>query len=427
MSGLAYYLKKTGHYVQGSDIANFAMAQKLEKIGIPVFKSHNKNNIKDCNCIVYNCAINSNNEELIEAKNNNLKILSRAQLLGMIAKDFKFLISVAGSHGKTTTSAMLFSCLNYAQLKPSLHFGAQLEGYDFGFILQKKNILITEACEYKDSFLNLNSNIGIILNIEPEHLDYFKNIHNEINSYKKFAQQCDKVVTNENKLKLENMIIFKGKNSIIEAKNIKIANHKYQYDCYFKSKFLTHIELGALGKYNITNSLAVVLTCIILKIPIDCIVQGLKNFKGVKRRFEILNNKHTLAVHDYAHHPTEIKKTIKTFKEYAGDKKTLVVFQPHTYSRTKNLYKQFLTCFDDCDKLILVKTYPAREKYDKTASAFRLYKDIKNVSCEYYAKFDVILKKIIKYIQNGYAVLILGAGDIDSVAYSLKDILKDSL
>ena len=190
---------------------------------------------------------------------------------------------------------------------------------------------------------------------------------------------------------------------------------------------MTHIELGALGKYNITNSLAVVLTCIVLKIPIDCIVQGLKNFKGVKRRFEILNNKHTLAVHDYAHHPTEIKKTIKTFKEYAGDKKTLVVFQPHTYSRTKNLYKQFLTCFDDCDKLILVKTYPAREKYDKTASAFRLYKDIKNVSCEYYAKFDVILKKIIKYIQNGFAVLILGAGDIDSVAYSLKDILKDSL
>ncbi len=423
MSALAVYLKNKGNYVQGSDLSNCDMKQKLKKNGIPVFNGHNKKNIRDINVVVYNFAIRSNNEELVEAKKRKIKILSRAQLLSIIAKDFKYVISVAGSHGKTTTTAMLFSCLNCAKKEPSLHIGAQLKNQDFGFVLQKYKYFITEACEYKDSFLQLKSNISIILNVEPEHLDYFKNYQNEVKSFNKFAQNSKKVICINNNLINKKNYTFGDENSDIYAKNIKIINHRYHFDCFYKNNFFIHIELDAVGLYNVMNALSVIMTCIILNIPKKYIAMGLKNFIGVKRRFELLGNDKYFIVHDYAHHPTEIKKTIATFKENVIDKKILVVFQPHTFTRTKNLYNDFLSCFNDCDKLILFKTYPAREKYDKNYSAYSLYKNIKNVDCSYCASFSVAIKNIEKFLQKKYAVLILGAGDIDEVAYKLCDIL----
>ncbi len=423
MSALAVYLKNKGNYVQGSDLSNYVMKQKLEKNGIVVFDGHNKKNVGNVDVVVYNFAIKSNNEELIEAKKKKIKILSRAQLLSFIANDFKCVISVAGSHGKTTTTAMLFSCLNCAKKEPSLHIGAQLKDQDFGFVLQKNKFFITEACEYKDSFLQLNSNISIILNIEPEHLDYFKTYKNEVKSFNEFAKNSNKVICINNDIINKKDYTFGDENSDIYAKNIKIINHKYNFDCFYKNNFFIHIELGAVGLYNVTNALSVIMTCIILKIPKKYIAQGLKEFRGIKRRFEVLGNEKNFVVHDYAHHPTEIKKTITTFKENVGDKKILVVFQPHTFSRTKNLYNDFLSCFNGCDKLLLVKTYPAREKYDKYSSAYSLYKNIKNIDCSYCASFSVAIKKIEKYLQKKFAVLILGAGNIDEVAYKLSDIL----
>lgn len=423
MSGLALYLKSTGNYVQGSDISNFATKAKLEGKGIKVFSFHSKKNINDIDVVVYNFAIKLDNEELKEAKKKGLKIISRAELLSLIASNFKYVISIAGSHGKTTTSAMLFFCLNCAKKQPSLHIGAQLKNYDFGFVLQKNKYFITEACEYKDSFLKLNSNIGIILNVEPEHLDYFKSYENEIASFNKFSKNSEKTICLNSDLIFKKDYTFGDELSTIYAKNIKIINHKYCFDCYYNNKCLMHVKLGAVGLYNVTNALAVIMTCLILKIPKKYILEGLKNFNGVKRRFEILKNDDDFVVHDYAHHPTEIKKTIATFKENALNKKILVVFQPHTFSRTKSLYKDFLTCFNDCDKLLLVKTYPAREKYDKTSSAFKLYKDMKNVDCEYCANFNLAVEKILKALKNKYAVLILGAGNVDEIAYKVSEIL----
>ncbi len=417
------YLKTIGNYVQGSDISNSNPKEKLEQNGIKVFSVHDKKNIGDVDVVVYNFAIKSNNEELIEAKKRKIKILTRAELLSIISKNFKYVISVAGSHGKTTTTAMLFSCLNCANKYPSLHLGAQLKNQDFGFVLQKNQYFITEACEYKDSFLQLHSNIGIILNVEPEHLDYFKTFNNEIKSFNKFAQNSENVICINNEIINKKDYTFGDCYSDIYAKNIEIVNHKYHFDCFYKNKYFAHIELGAVGLYNVTNALSVIMACIILKIPKKYIIQGLKEFKGVKRRFEVLGNDEHFVVHDYAHHPTEIKKTIATFKENVGNKKILVVFQPHTFSRTKSLYNDFLTCFNECDKLLLVKTYPAREKYDKTCSAYKLYKDIKSVECNYCANFSLVVKKILNYLQKNYAVLILGAGDIDEVAYRIRDIL----
>lgn len=427
MSGLAVYLKSLGHFVQGSDNSNYEMQQKLKSLNIKVFNGHNKNNIGKADVIVYNFAISQNNPELKEAKRKKLQIISRAELLGEIAKNFNNVISVAGSHGKTTTTAMIYSCLKCANLCPTLHIGGQLINQDFGFIIGKNNYLITEACEYKDSFLKLNSTIAIILNIEPEHLDYFKNFKNEINSFINFANNSQIIICNDNNLiKNKNKITFGKNNSNIIAKNIKLINKKYNYDVFINDVFFANITLGYSGKHNILNSLAVIYACHLLKIDKKHIIDGLKNNIAIKRRYEIIDNKDYYIVHDYAHHPTEIEKTIQTFKSKCNGQKILLVFQPHTFTRTKALFYNFIKSFNLADYIMLAKTYSAREKFDKQSSSYSLYKTLKqtNKNCSYFASFNVGLKKILKKLEKNYAVLILGAGDIDTLAYNLKKFLN---
>lgn len=425
MSALAVYLKEKGNYVQGSDISNLEMQKKLTEHNIKVFNCHKKENLNDCDVVVYNYAIDQDNEELKTAKKRKLKVISRAELLGQISSTYKNVISISGSHGKTTTTAMLYSCLSCANLNPTLHIGGQLTGDDFGIRIGDEDYFITEACEYKDSFLKLKSKIGIILNTEPEHLDYFKNFDNELKSFNQFANNSENVICYDNNLITKQDIITYGKdNSNIVAKNIVLVNHRYHYDVYINNKLYSNIILGAVGKYNVVNSLAVIGACEFLEVDKEFVKKGLENFLGVKRRFEVISNNNNFVVHDYAHHPTEIKKTITAFKENALDKKILVVFQPHTFSRTKTLFNQFLTCFDYCDEIMLVKTYSAREKFDKDGSSYNLYKRLKSKQkCTYFANFDVGIKKILNKLQKNYAVLILGAGDVYQLAYELKKLL----
>ncbi len=404
MSALALHLKHLGNYVQGSDIKASEVSKNLENERIKVFIGHNAKNVFGCDTIVYNFAIDKSNEELVYAKKHGIKLLSRAQLLAFVASKYENVISVAGSHGKTTTTAMLYSCLKYANLKPTLHIGGVIKGQKFGFIEGDKKFFITEACEYHDSFLALKSKLGIILNVEPEHLDYFKNYENELSSYQKFAKNCDEVVS--------------YKYCDLIAKNIEIVKHEYHFDVYSKDNFIMHIELNMLGKYNISNALLVIKACQKLGIDKNSIFMGLKNCPSVKRRFEVISTSPVLIVHDYAHHPTQVKNTISTFLQCFKNK-VLVVFQPHTYSRTKCFFKQFLDSFCDADEVFIIKTYPAREKYDSLGSAFRLYKSLKKVqSSKYFASFNRAKTAIQKKVQEGYGVLILGAGDIDKLAYT---------
>ena len=421
MSALAIYLKKNGFDVQGSDLME-TTKQKLKKFKIKVFVGHNKNNISDADIIVYSFAIKDDNVELAEAKRQNKVILSRAELLGKIAKDFKFVISVAGSHGKTSTTAMIYSCLKCAGKNPTLHIGGELLGKEFGLICGGKDFFVTEACEYHDSFLELNSNIGIVLNIEPEHLDYFGNFSNEVSSYQKFVDKSRCAICFDNNLLKKDIVLTFGKDSShIVAKNIQMKNGKFEYDVYCCGKFFLHIILGAEGLYNVTNSLAVILACKVIGIQKKYIKMGLEKYVGVKRRYEVISYSPYI-VHDYAHHPSEIQNTINTFKQHTNSK-VLVVFQPHTFSRTKTLLGEFLNCFNGADKVMFVKTYSAREKYDKNASAYYLYKKYRQITpnCNYVASFDVAKDKISKLTKQGYSVLVLGAGDICNLAYKFRN------
>ena len=413
MSALAVHLSHTGNVVQGSDIKPNEIADVLKSENIKVFTGHNGENIKGCDIVVYNFAIEQSNPEIIYAKKHNIKIISRAELLADISRQYKNVIAVAGSHGKTTTTAMLYSCLKSAMLNPSLHIGGIIQGEKVGFIEGKDEYFVTEACEYHDSFLLLKANIGIILNIEPEHLDYFKTYENELKSYQKFASNSTITIITKDfyGINIPKVNIF--------AKNINSSEHGQSFDVFIDNMFYMYIDLNAYGKYNVDNALSVIATCKLLGIDKKYIYGGLKNFKCIKRRFEIIKKSPKLIVHDYAHHPTQIKDTLLTFKEHCKGNKILVVFQPHTYSRTKAFFNEFLNCFKVANKVFIIKTYPAREKHDKTASGYMLYKKLKDrQKCQYFASFKRAKKAIEKEVKNGYNVLILGAGDIDKLAYT---------
>ena len=341
--------------------------------------------------------------------------------MAQISSNFKHVISVSGSHGKTSTTAMLYNCLKCAKKFPTVHIGGLINNNKFGFIEGKNDYFVTEACEYHDSFLKLNSTVSVILNIEAEHLDYFKTLDNEKKSYQQFANKSKFVISGFGCVNFNNGLTF-GKNADITAKNIRHNKGKYTFDCYVKNKFYGTIKLGVYGKHNINNALAVIGVCIALKINKTCVMKGLGLGINVKRRFEVISNAPNLIVHDYAHHPTEIAKTINLFKQVAKNR-IMVVFQPHTFSRTKSLFNNFVLCFKNLNNVLILKTYSAREKYDKYGSAYALYKELKlyNNNIKYCANFDYAKKIIQKNLQKNYDILILGAGDIDVLANNIKD------
>ena len=419
MSALAYYLAKKGYYVQGSDSQESTIVKNLEKAGIKVFLGHRKENVLGVDVVVYNCAINEDNDELKFARKNLLKVVSRGELLGEIAKQYECVVAIAGSHGKTSTTLMMYNCLHAFSQSPTLHIGGILHNNKFGLIFGEKKYFITEACEYHDSFLHLNPQVGIVLNLEPEHLDYFKSFDCEQKSYQKFAVNSKIAIINAQcEIYGDNIYSFGTKQGEIVAKNIKQSGGKYSYDCYYKNKFLLHIDLGAYGEHNVTNSLAVVLACLKLGVSLTAIKIGLGRELNILRRFEKIQQAPNLIVHDYAHHPSEIQKTIQTFS-LCAKKPILIVFQPHTYSRTKSFFDDFIKCFSSQNKVFFVKTYSAREKYDKTASAFALYKKVreKNKNCKYFASLKRLKKEIIKKENQSFDILILGAGDIDKLCH----------
>ena len=427
MSSLALWLKKRGCIVQGSDLHLGKIGQMLQSQGITVYKGHCKNNIKNSDIVVYSSAI-KNNPELNYALKKNLTVLTRAELLEIISKHYKNVIAVSGAHGKTTTTALIYNCLKCADKNPTLHLGGIIKGQESGLVFGDYEYFVTEACEYQNNFLHLKPTIGVILNVEKEHLDFFKTYKNIKKSFETFAINSKSCVINKKiSIKTPQNSIFFNDNSSFYAKNIKKkSNGHIGFDCYFNNEFYYHFDLSLVGRHNVYNALAVITVCNKLGIDKKYIYQGLNQFSGIKRRYEFMGNvkRKIFLVHDYAHHPTEIKKTINATRQIVKYKKLLVVFQPHTYSRTKTLMNKFVEIFFNLDDVVIISTYSAREKFDKDGSAKTLYNKIKenNNHAIYCANFITAQNYIETKIQNGWAVLILGAGDIDILAENLSKL-----
>ena len=393
MSSLAVFLSVKGEIVSGSDFEYNENLKVLDNFGIKYYIGHKKTNIENFNpdLVVINCAIKNNNEELIWAIKNKKKIIKRAEILAKISNDFKNVIAISGTHGKTTTTALISEIFINANLKPTVHIGGVLKKNGCNFLLGEKKFFITEACEYQNSFLSLTPTVGIVINEEPDHLDFFKNFNDIDNSFKSFLKNSKIKIYQKNNYNY----ILENENQIknYSAKNIILTSMGYKFDFYENDLKIFNIQTNFIGSHNINNVIIACIVAKLFKIKHDIIKKSIKNFHGVKRRFELINKiKNCLVIHDYAHHPTEIYNTINQAKLYG---KVLTVFQPHTFSRTKSLLQQFINSFDKTDGLILLKTYPARETETPKSSAEYLYNEIirNNKLFTNYYSTNLIIKK----------------------------------
>lgn len=424
MSALAKYLTVLGFNVAGSDLFNKELSQ-LEQLGIKIYHSHKKENIKGYNVIVYSSAISEDNEELREAKKLGLTLIKRSELLGQIANGYANSIGVSGSHGKTTATAMLFRIFNCANLNPTMFLGG--EDKEFGnFYYGQKNYIITEVCEYKKNLLDIPVNVSVILNIDNDHMDSYKDIPDMIETFQKFGENS-LIITNAddkncNAIQHSKTLTF-GINNLANfmAKNITKNELGYSFTAYAYGKRLGRINLKVLGKHNVYNALSSIAVASFYNIAFEKQKQALESFYGVQRRNEYLGELNGLNVYaDYAHHPKEIEATITAFT--LNQKEYLSVFQPHTYSRTEFLMNDFIAVLSKVNDLIIYKTYSAREKYNKRGSALTLYKNLikhgkKDV---YYARNKKQLGCLIKKLNKKHdSALFLGAGDIYFVAKNM--------
>lgn len=434
LSAIADILLNRGLKVSGSDLKVSDTTRRLEQNGASIFYNHAAENISDCDMVIYSSAVSHDNPELKAAAEKGVKVLSRAEVLGCLMKEYRNSIAVSGTHGKTTTTSMISLILENSRLDPTILVGGNLSEIGGNVKIGNSEYFITEACEYMDSFLNLRPRIEIILNIDSDHLDYFKDLDHIVHSFSKFAKLVPKDGT---------IIAYAANplvNSIIDRLNCNVitfgfdeecdyyaANIKFSssgmphFDAYHSGQKLCTLQLAIPGEHNIANALASIACCDTLGIPIKKIVSTLENFEGTQRRFDIIGitDNNVKIVDDYAHHPAEIKATLKAAKNMPHNR-IWCIFQPHTYTRTIALFDDFAYAFDDADKIILTDIYAAREKNIHKISSKDLVYAIKSKNSGkdviYISDFNDIADHIAKNAQPNDLVITMGAGDIYKAA-----------
>ena len=405
MSALARFLVQKGHKVSGVDIK-----KNLRIRGVCTSKRQALKKLKNADFVVVSNAIKATDKDLNFAKTLNKTILSRGELLAEIAKMHKCVIAVSGTHGKTTTTEMLAEVFTMAGLNPTVHIGGVSNFFNDNLRVGGGEYFITEACEYHDSFLCLNPDISIVLNVEEEHLDYFKTFENEKKSFEKFMAKS-KVVVCHKSLEKTSAITF-GDGGVFDAKDIKRCEQKICFCVQKNGKGFCKITLNSFNQKNVLNALAVTTVCDKLGIDKKTLKKAFANFKGVKRRSQVLS-KSPLVIHDYAHHPTEIENMIMSARDFF-QKPVWVVFEPHTYSRTKDLFQDFVRVLALADKIFLLPTYSAREEVVGGGRAEDIFNALKaqNKDAKFFESYALAKKEILNHLR-GETLLVLGAGSID--------------
>lgn len=431
MSGLAEILKDRGCRVSGTDIKESNVTKHLESLGITLHYGHCAENITDdIDLVVYTAAIHPGNPELEAAKEKKIPLMDRARLLGHIMEEYQYSVAVAGTHGKTTTTSMVSEILLEAEKDPTITVGGILPAIHSNVKIGHSPYFVAEACEYFDSFLQFTPLVGVILNVEADHLDYFKSLENIRRSFHAFAQRIPAgglLVLNASIAHLEELeenlhcaveTFGLEENACWQARNIvHEADGKNSFDVYYQGEFYTSVHLDIPGEHNITNALAAVASAHFLDIPAKVCARGLSHFTGVDRRFQRKGEKNGIVViDDYAHHPTEIVATLSAARNVRHNK-LWCVFQPHTYSRTKNLFDEFGRAFGDADEVIVADIYAARETDDGTISAAMLAERIakEGGNARYVGDFAAIRQYLEEHCQMGDLLLTVGAGDVNKI------------
>lgn len=437
MSGLAEILLSRKFPVSGSDSHESALTDQLATQGAVVHYPQMAENITDdIDVVVYTAAIHPDNPEFRAAQEKNLPMLTRAQLLGEIMRNYKEAINVSGTHGKTTTTSMITEILLEAHKDPTVSVGGMLKDIGGNIRVGGQETFVVEACEYTNSFLSFFPTIEVILNVEADHLDFFKDIDDIRHSFKLFAEKLPEdgllVINKDIKhseyftqaLKCRVVTFGHEKDADYTANFISYDKFAHpSYTLFYKGEELAQVELGVTGEHNIYNSLAAVAVARSLDIPMEVILRGLKRFTGTDRRFQKKGSVNGFTIiDDYAHHPQEIAATIEAAKKYPH-RKLWIVFQPHTYSRTAALLDDFAGALSQADEIVLADIYAAREKNTIGISSDDLRKHMleQNTNVYYIPKFEDIEDFLLQHVEEGDVLITMGAGDIYKVG---DDLLK---
>ena len=432
MSAIAETLHNWEHIVTGSDASQSEITDKLNAHGIKTTIGHDLENAKKADLIIYSAAINDSDPEMIIARENNVPIVGRGQFVGYLTKLYKEAICISGTHGKTTTTSMISICFVNAEKDPTIEVGAILDPIGGNYRVGNSEYFILESCEYKGNFLKFFPNTEVILNIDNDHLDYYKSFDNIVKTFQDFSLILNEeglLVTNaddENCLHLKNIVKSKFISYGIEneaanflAKNITFNHNGFAtFDIYKNGEFYSNIELSVAGKHNILNALACTAVCDYYGISKEVIASSLKQFTGAERRLEFKGNMENNAsvFDDYAHHPTEIKATANAIKNKEYNE-TWVVFQPHTYSRTVSLLDEFAEAIMNFDHIIVLDIYAAREQNTYNISSKDLVNKINSLgkSAIYMPDFDEVVSYLKQNVKENDIVLTLGAGTVTTI------------
>ncbi len=432
LSAIAEILLSRGYHVSGSDMKQSDITEKLEKKGINIYIGHRAENVEDADLIVYSAAIAEENPEIIRAREKKIPLASRAEVLGTLMDDFKNSIAISGTHGKTTTTSMVSLILERAQLDPTILVGGNLAEIGGNVKVGNSQYFVTEACEYRDSFLELRPRIEVILNIDSDHLDYFKDIDHIVSSFDRFAKSVPeggKIIAYDAN-PFVNRIIRDIPGAVTYGYNGNCTYHiadvmfdgegMPSFTVSFAGETLGTVKLRVPGEHNILNAVAAFACCHQLGVDPSVIIETLGTYKGTQRRFDIVGttDNGVKLVDDYAHHPTEIKATLQAAHNIPHNR-LWCLFQPHTYTRTLALFDDFADSFTEADVLILADIYAAREKNIYKISSGELADEIKRVHPEkkvyYMESFEDIANYVRRNASDGDLVITMGAGDIYKV------------
>jgi UDP-N-acetylmuramate--alanine ligase len=438
MSGIAEVLVTLGYQITGSDLRPSETTHRLENLGIKIKYGHSADNVKDADVVVISSAVKEKNPEVTAARERRIPVIRRSEMLGELMR-MRYGIGIAGTHGKTTTTSMVGEILSEGGLDPTIVVGGRVVNLGTHARLGNGQFMVTEADEYDRSFLRLTPTIAVVTNLEPEHLDYYRDFTEIKSAFLEFVNKVpfygrvilcwDEKNLRELISEIERPLTTYGlcSQADLTADSIRFEENHSTFEVSIKGKKTGQVRLGVPGEHNVKNSLAAVGVALELDIPWEKIQAGLEKFKGVHRRFEIKGQaKGVMVVDDYAHHPTEIEATLKGAK--AGWKRRIVaVFQPHLYSRTRDFHHEFGRVLLESDVLVVTDVYPARE--DPIAGVtgelvWQAAKKLGHKNAFYVPRTEDVASMLTKMVRPDDMVITLGAGDVYKVGSELLQMLE---
>lgn len=439
MSAIAQILHDRGESVSGSDRQENDVTRRLQAAGVKVCIGHSAANVNGADVVIYSAAISRDNPEMMAARAKGLEILERPEMLGRLMEPYQHRIAVSGTHGKTTTTSMIDVILDRAGLDASALIGGDLSSIGGNARLGGGSIILTEACEAFESFLHLHPSIAVITNIDADHMEYYGTIERIEDSFRQFISQVDEdgcVIACWDDERVRKVMGDCGCRAVsyglhetaeVRAVSVDISSPQPSYDLVVRGERLGLVRLGAPGEHNVVNSLGAAAAALEMGVGFEDVRDGLAAFRGAARRFDVLySGGGAMVVDDYAHHPAEIRATLKGARAAYG-KRVIAVFQPHLFSRTKIFMDDFADALKLADEVIVTAIYASREKPMDGVTAEGIVDRMRQsgyTSVRYVPDKDAIFTDLARQVGDGDVVIVLGAGDIRTVGEGLADMLS---